>query len=313
MTGCLLPQGVDVLERGWLSSNTVILHGANPAEGAVIVDTGYATHASQTLALVAATLRPRETVRLIANTHLHSDHCGGNAALVDVYHCPILTPPGDFQAAERWDEQALTFAATGQRCTRFIPTGKLLPGERLRHGGLAWEIHAAPGHDPHSVMLYEPQSGTLLSADALWERGFGIVFPELDGCAAFDEVDATLKLIKRLAPRVIIPGHGAPFWGIDEALRVAHSRLKYFRENPPRHAASAAKALTVFHVLEVATVLERELINWLCATPIIQTTHATFFREVPLEEWAKTLLNDLLASETLKVQESSDGRLIHVS
>lgn len=69
--------GISVLERGWLSSNNVLLHGTTPAEGAVLVDTGYASHAAQTLALLDTVLRPNEALRLILNTHLHSDHCGG--------------------------------------------------------------------------------------------------------------------------------------------------------------------------------------------------------------------------------------------
>ena len=45
----LLPAGVHVWERGWLSSNNVLL--LTPSEAALI-DSGYATHADQTLALL---------------------------------------------------------------------------------------------------------------------------------------------------------------------------------------------------------------------------------------------------------------------
>ena len=51
------------------------------------------------------------------------------------------------------------------------------------------------GHDTHSVILFEPVSRTLVSADALWERGFGVVFPELDGDDAFAEVADTLDVM----------------------------------------------------------------------------------------------------------------------
>ena len=91
-----LPANVVVLERGWLSSNNILFIGA---EETVLVDTGYATHAEQTLALVESTLGPRLLDRIL-NTHLHSDHCGGNAALQQRY--PALRtdiPPGE--AADR--------------------------------------------------------------------------------------------------------------------------------------------------------------------------------------------------------------------
>src|ERR1043165_4977029 len=158
---CVLPSGVTVLERGWLSSNNVVLHGASPEEGAVLVDTGYASHAEQTLALVDASLLPAESLRLIVNTHLHSDHCGGNALIAQRHGCPILIPPGEYISISTWDEAALSYRSTGQRCDRFTPAGKLTPGQVLRQGGRDWHVHAAPGHDPHSVILYEPSSGTL--------------------------------------------------------------------------------------------------------------------------------------------------------
>ena len=48
----------------------------------------------------------------------------------------------------------------------------------------------------------------LQQADALWELGFGVVFPELEGEQAFDAVPRTLNLIEALKAAVVIPGHG---------------------------------------------------------------------------------------------------------
>lgn len=73
----LLPPGVTVFERGWLSANNILLQDA---ERSVLVDSGYMTHAAQTCALVRQALGER-ALDLLVNTHLHSDHCGGNAAL----------------------------------------------------------------------------------------------------------------------------------------------------------------------------------------------------------------------------------------
>jgi glyoxylase-like metal-dependent hydrolase (beta-lactamase superfamily II) len=75
-----LPLTMRVFERGWLSSNNILLHGSD-GEGATLIDSGYVSHAEQTLALVRHALRPGQTLARIVNTHLHSDHCGGNALL----------------------------------------------------------------------------------------------------------------------------------------------------------------------------------------------------------------------------------------
>ena len=70
-----LPDTVQVFERGWLSANNVVLFDGGEA---TLVDSGYVSHAAQTVALVRAALDGRRLGRLI-NTHSHSDHIGGNA------------------------------------------------------------------------------------------------------------------------------------------------------------------------------------------------------------------------------------------
>ena len=51
----LLPSGVQVLERGWLSSNNIVLTGGD--EGPALVDSGYYLHSAQTVALVNQALQ----------------------------------------------------------------------------------------------------------------------------------------------------------------------------------------------------------------------------------------------------------------
>ena len=90
-----------------------------------------------------------------------------------------------------WDEAALSFGATGQSCPRFRVDALLQPGTEVQLGDRLWQVHGAPGHDSHSVILFEPHCRLLLSADALWERGFGVVFPELVGEEGFAAVGQT--------------------------------------------------------------------------------------------------------------------------
>lgn len=79
-----LPNSMRVFERGWLSSNNILFFddevGDGEHGGCALVDSGYLTHAPQTVALVQHALQGKPLRRLL-NTHLHSDHCGGNAAL----------------------------------------------------------------------------------------------------------------------------------------------------------------------------------------------------------------------------------------
>jgi glyoxylase-like metal-dependent hydrolase (beta-lactamase superfamily II) len=245
------PPSMHVFERGWLSSNNVLFIDD---ERTALVDSGYAAHGAQTLALVRHALGSTRTLDLIVNTHLHSDHCGGNALLQANFACETLIPSTEAATVRDWNEDALTFRATGQTCERFTFTGTIETGATLRLGGLDWSVLGAPGHDPHSLMLYCAGERVLISADALWENGFGVIFPELEGESGFAEQRAVLDLIATLDIRAVIPGHGAPFTDVAKALDIASSRIDYLRADPARNARNALKVLIVFKLMELRSM-----------------------------------------------------------
>ena len=124
-----LPAGVTVFERGWLSANNVLMLDEHSA---TLVDSGYVSHQAQTLALVEHALQGRALDQL-ANTHLHSDHCGGNQALQARYpSMQTWIPPGLAPEIQAWRDDALSYKPTGQSCPAFTFTGLLQPGESHR-------------------------------------------------------------------------------------------------------------------------------------------------------------------------------------
>lgn len=299
----LLPPGVRVFERGWLSSNNILFEGA---KSTALVDTGYSTHSAQTVALVQSASAGKPLERVL-NTHLHSDHCGGNAALQQHYPAArTLIPPGLADAVRDWDPVALTYAPTGQHCPQFHFEGLLQPGTQIDLGEASWEVHAAPGHDPHSLILFEPESRTLISADALWENGFGIVFQELEGADAFDEVAATLLIIEALKPRIVIPGHGPVFTDVDSALVAARARLRAFTRDPRKHARHAAKVLLKFKLLELQQTTIPDFMAWALETAYFGLVYQRFFVQSPMSDWLEQLVCELTASGAARVE----GRFI---
>ncbi|MGI9135112.1 MAG: MBL fold metallo-hydrolase [Rhodoferax sp.] len=299
-TSLALPQGLRVLERGWLSSNNVLIQGATQC---ALIDTGYCSHAEQTLALVGAALGSR-SLDLLVNTHLHSDHCGGNAAFQAAYPgVQTHIPPGQAAFVRDWDPDALTYAPTGQLCPQFRYEHCLQPGQEITLGDALWQVHAAPGHDPHSVILFEPVSRTLVSADALWERGFGVVFPELDGLDAFDAVARTLDLIECLCPALVIPGHGALFTDVAQAMAFARQRLDGFVRNPAKHRLHAAKVLVKFKLLDLQRVELDALVAWAQSTPYLQRLMRQQFGTTDVAEVVRALVQELVRAGAARVQD----------
>jgi glyoxylase-like metal-dependent hydrolase (beta-lactamase superfamily II) len=299
-----LGPGLQVLQRGWLSSNNVLL---DSDDGATLVDSGHCVHAAQTVALLRQSLGG-QPLRQLINTHLHSDHCGGNAAVQREWAPQVRVPSGSLKAVQAWDEQALSYAPTRQRCERYTAHGSVAPGQMLRIGTRQWEVMAAPGHDPESVILFDAAHGVLISADALWENGFGVVFPELDGATAFDDVARVLDLIETLPVRCVIPGHGAPFNDVAGALRRARSRLAGFRANPERHLRHGAKVLLKYHLMEERAQPLPALRDWLRDTPLMQSIWSGLAHpEGEFAAWAERLLQELLASGVL----AQRGDIVH--
>ena len=286
-----LPPQLHVFVRDWLSANNVVLRSSR--DGHVVVDSGYVRHAPLTLALLAS---PRglgeEPPAWLVNTHCHSDHIGGNAAIARTYDCPIAVPEGEVPLIERWDQRALLLDYADQRADRFPVDRALVAGTTQVWGDLEWRLLAAPGHDMGALVYWNPEHRILISGDALWEQGFGLVLPrELDP-AALPATRGTLDMIAGLDARVVIPGHGEPFTGVAAALERAYARLAAFEADSTRVARYVAKALLSFTLLDVRRMSLTELPEHFTDIGVYRDLNAAVFR-MPPADMAAMIVGDL--------------------
>ena len=294
----LLPPGIDIFERGWLSANNIFLFSDDDVS---LVDTGYCAHQQMTVDLVANALKQHglKTLNKVINTHLHSDHCGGNAALSNEFDCEIWIPEAEAIAVQHWDESLLSFQQLGQECPRFNHHGLLVPAEEIILGPYRWQILAAPGHDNHSIMLYQEQHQILISADALWEEGFGVIFPELWGEGGFEEVAQTLELIEGLSVALVIPGHGKPFTDVKKSIEVAKSRLDYLSSDTDRNARHGAKVLLKYKLLEWRNQELTKVNQWISDTPALESIRQQM--NLGVEEFQGWLVQALVKSKAAAI------------
>ncbi len=292
----LLPNGIQVLERGWLSANSVL---AADGTDVTLVDSGYLEHVPQTLALVERALAGRRLAWLL-NTHCHSDHMGGNRAVQERFACRTTVPAGEAPLIDAWDDEALMLGFADQRAERFRYDDTLAAGDSFRMGGLDWQALAAPGHDRHALMFHAPAARVLISGDALWEDGFGIVFPALFGDAVgFAETRATLDAIARLEVRTVIPGHGRVFDRVQPALERAYRRLEGFERDPGRLARHAAKVMIVFALLEKRRMAIAALPRYCESVRMLRYINQEFLGMTPTA-MAKWLVEDLERARAVK-------------
>lgn len=286
------------LERGWLSSNNLILTSADEAS---MVDSGFWSHSDQTLQLVKTVLQGR-SLNTLVNTHLHSDHCGGNAALQGAWpNLQIGVCENQLEQVQNWETSELSYDLTGQHCPRFSPHFSYSPGQTLQLSGVSWDVFVGAGHDPNSALLFQKDYGLLITADALWQNGFGVVFPELEGLKAFEDVLQTLDLIESLKPKICLPGHGPMFNDVDCALKVARARCHFFIQNPKKHAIYAAKVLIKYRLLELQRWNLSQAHDWASHVPLLIRIKEDYFSNTDFQSVIREFIDGLVLSQAAKI------------
>jgi glyoxylase-like metal-dependent hydrolase (beta-lactamase superfamily II) len=298
-----LPDSIQVIERGWLSSNNVLVF---EGESATLVDAGYVGHAPQTVELVKSALAARRstaTLGRLINTHSHSDHIGGNAALQEAFGCRIVIPAGIERMVAEWDTRALMLDSARQRGDRFAHDAVIEPGGEFEMGGFTWKALPAPGHDMEALVYHCAEQRILISGDALWQDGFGIIFGEILGRKeALPATRATLEMIGRLAVDIVIPGHGAPFDDIDAAMARAMRRLESFEADSTRVGRNAVRACFTFNLLDLQRLREDELPAYLKSVPFFDHVNVTMLGFSD-EDFASWLLGELLRSKSIELKD----------
>lgn len=129
-------------------------------------------------------------------THRHPDHGGGAAHIHQATNAALTCHPLDREVIER------------ERLQGRAPIAyEVLGGEVRDLGGLTIEIHHGPGHTAGCLALYIPERGALFATDTVMGISTTILRPEEGNLRDYAN---TLELFKRIAPKTIYSGHGAP-------------------------------------------------------------------------------------------------------
>ena len=291
-----------MIVRDWLNANHILLKGRDRI---VLADSGYGRDATITLAKVSAELAGRPLDWLV-NTHCHSDHMGGNAAVRRAHACRLSIPVGEAPLIDAWDEQTLWLSYADQRCERFAFDDTIAPGDVLDWGDLAWRAIAAPGHDMGALMFHCEEERLLITGDALWENGFGVVLPGPGREERLAEARSTLESIAGLDVGTVIPGHGAPFSNVAEALERSLRRLEAFERDELRMARHVLKVMFVFSLLDRQRLPLGRIPEYLATVPLYADFNARYFQlsEVAL---AELIIGELERAGAVK---KSNGNLI---
>ncbi len=170
-------------------------------------------------------------------------------------------------------------------------------------GGLDWQALAVPGHDMEALAYYNPERRLLISGDALWENGFGVIFPELLGEAdGLASTRATLEMLARLPIDVVIPGHGSPFAAVDLAFERAFRRLDSFTAHIDKLAWHAIKVIVSFAMMEKRRLRATDFAAFILGLPFAVDVNQRYL-DLPEDQLCERLERELLLVGALQLED----------
>jgi hydroxyacylglutathione hydrolase len=184
-------------EQGIFDCNTYVITG----KSSIIIDPG----ATMFLPALVDSLHKDgidpENISIIANTHLHGDHCGANEAFKQLSGAKIMLHPVQKKFYNVVVIEAAMFF--GMPPIEFKEDA-FLDNDRLSTGDVELELIPSPGHSPDCVSFYSREDKVLICGDVIFEQNTGRV--DLPGGSA-DELKESIERLSQLEIEYLLPGH----------------------------------------------------------------------------------------------------------
>jgi hydroxyacylglutathione hydrolase len=184
------------------AENSYVVH-RNGARECFILDPGFEPELIERF-IDSANLIPIA----VLNTHGHSDHIAGNAAMKRRWpDCPLII--GERDADKLVDPTKNLSAGYGVALTSPAADQTVRDGETLQLAGIPWQVVETPGHSVgHVVFVHaEHNPPIIFGGDVLFQGSIGRTdFPD----GSFEDLVASIhnKLFTLPDESIVLPGHG---------------------------------------------------------------------------------------------------------
>lgn len=213
MTGLKLTEKVYLIggsAYGYSASGDCNMYLVDCGGGLALIDTGGGKGIPKVLDNIRRMGFDPKTIEIAFITHCHYDHIGGNKAIVDATGCKIAAHEAEKEDIESLGE--LTLYQMGlEEGLSFEPSEvdiALKGGEKIRVGGVEFEIVHTPGHSPGGISLIIQEEGvtSLFPGDTASAQG-KLGFINAPGFS-LPEWKRSIKRMLDMKPDRMFPGHG---------------------------------------------------------------------------------------------------------
>jgi len=143
--------------------------------------------------LVDAGMLPEQKTNIVIITHFHPDHWTCLKQIME------KNPKAKIMIGEK-DAEPFSMIC------KVKPDKKLKHGDIIKTGKYNWRIIHCPGHTKGGISLWEQAHKILFSGDTLFANNI-IGRTDLPYSAP-KEMNKTLRKLKKLKPKILLPGHG---------------------------------------------------------------------------------------------------------
>ena len=181
---------IETFTVGLLSTNCYVA-SSQQTKDSIIIDPGFdfSSEAQQILDYIE---QGELKVKLIVNTHGHSDHINGDAFFQEKYNVPIYIHRLDASALEEFEKDK-------------FPNFLLEDGSLIGFGDESIKVLHTPGHTPGSICLVGER--LIFTGDTLFAGGIGRT--DFPGGSVTDMRCSLQKLMLLPDNFLVYPGHGA--------------------------------------------------------------------------------------------------------
>ena len=172
---------------GMLTTNCYVVNDSN--KETIIIDPGF--ESEREFELIEGYINEKSlNVKLIINTHGHSDHISGNYITQKRYKCPICIHANDSHFLENPGKN--------------IKIISLKEGDFLDFGKDLLKVIFTPGHTPGGISLVG--DNIVFTGDTLFSKGIGRM--DFSGGSKIDMKKSLAKLMSLPEEYIVFSGHG---------------------------------------------------------------------------------------------------------